>query len=57
MEKIRLNADNCQVLAMGDWYLKIQYTVLATLLDFYLFFMFLLASLSGFYSNELALTE
>lgn len=45
MEKILLNADNGQVLVTGDWYVKVQYTVLATFLDFYLFFMFLLASL------------
>lgn len=45
MEKIRLNADNGQVLVVGDWYVEVQYAVLATFPDFYLSFMLLLASL------------
>ena len=55
MEKILLNADNGQVLVMGDWYVKVQYTVLATFLDFYLF-IFLVSpclSVQVFIPNQL----
>ena len=54
MEKILLNADNGQVLVMGDWYVKVQYTVLATFLDFIYFSCFSLPLCSGLYSKSTA---